>query len=232
MFEREHHRRIAAVLGALNAQVLADHACWFGGGTAMALRYGEYRESVDIDFLVSDLAGYRALRQLLGDANSLGPITRDGSELILARDLRADQYGLRTLVREDGVAIKLEIVLEARIAFDRPGPRDVIAGVAALTPLDLAAGKLLALADRWRDDSVFSRDLIDLAMMQPARPLLRAAIAKASAAYGDSIETSLARAIQALRERPHRLDACMGAMQMTSLSKAQLWARIKALAKR
>jgi hypothetical protein len=40
--------------------------CYFGGGTAMALRYGEYRESVDIDFLVSDLAGYREMRQLLG----------------------------------------------------------------------------------------------------------------------------------------------------------------------
>lgn len=53
--------------------------------------------------------------------------------------------------------------------------------------------------------------------MQPAKPLLRAAIAKA---------------VQDLRERPHRLDACMGAMQMTTLSKAQLWARIKALEKR
>ena len=30
-----------------------------------ALRYGEYRESVDIDFLVSDLASYRHLRNLV-----------------------------------------------------------------------------------------------------------------------------------------------------------------------
>jgi hypothetical protein len=232
LFEREHHRRIATVLGALDAQVLANHACWFGGGTAMALRYGEYRESVDIDFLVSNLGGYRALRQLLTASAGLAPITRAGAALTLARDLRADQYGLRTLVIEDGVAIKFEIVLEARIAFDPPGPDDVIAGVASLTPLDLAAGKLLALADRWRDDSVFSRDLIDLAMMTPGKPLLRAAIAKAAQAYGDGIETSLAKAVQDLRDRPHRLDACMGAMRMTTLSKAQLWARIKALEKR
>ncbi|MEO6278329.1 nucleotidyl transferase AbiEii/AbiGii toxin family protein [Roseateles sp.] len=232
MFEREHHRRIAAVLGAMDAQVLAAHACWFGGGTAMALRYGEYRESVDIDFLVSDLAGYRALRQLLTGPAGLGAITRAGATLTAVRELRADQYGLRTLVREGGVAIKLEIVLEARIAFDPPGPADAIAGVAGLTPLDLAAGKLLALADRWRDDSVFSRDLIDLAMMQPARPLLRAAIAKAASAYGDSIESSLTKAVQDLRDRPNRLNACMGAMQMKTLSKAQLWSRIKALEKR
>ncbi|MGQ3050344.1 MAG: nucleotidyl transferase AbiEii/AbiGii toxin family protein [Roseateles sp.] len=114
----------------------------------------------------------------------------------------------------------------------RRGLTDFIAGVAGLTPLDLAAGKLLALADRWRDDGVFSRNLIDLAMMQPAKPLLRAAIAKAATAYGDSVESGLSRALQDLRERPQRLDACMGAMQMNTLSKAQLWARIKALEKR
>ncbi|MCW2313780.1 nucleotidyl transferase AbiEii/AbiGii toxin family protein [Rhodoferax antarcticus] len=55
MFERPHHQRIAQVLYALDAQLLRDKHCLFGGGTAIALRYGEYRESVDIDFLVSDL---------------------------------------------------------------------------------------------------------------------------------------------------------------------------------
>ena len=89
------------------------------------------------------------------------------------------------------MTIKFEIVLEARIAFDIPGPADTIAGVAAVTPLDLVTGKLLALADRWHDDSVFSRDLIDLAMMRPPKPLVHAAIAKAATAYGDSVETSL-----------------------------------------
>jgi len=232
LFEREHHRRIATVLAALDPGVLAAHACWFGGGTAMALRYGEYRESVDIDFLVSDLPGYRRLRQQLTGPDGLAALTRPGAVLEMARELRADQYGLRTLLRVDGVAIKFEIVLEARISFDLPGPDDRVAGIATLTPLDLAAGKLLALADRWRDDSVFSRDLIDLAMMQPPRPLLRAAIAKAAAAYGDSIEASLAKAVQDLRERPHRLDDCLSALQMMTVSKAQLWARIKALGRR
>ncbi len=229
MFERDHHRRIATVLAALDAGVLAAHACWFGGGTAIALRYGEYRESVDIDFLVSDLAGYRALRQLLTGPAGLGAVVRPGATLEQARELRADQYGLRTFVREGGLAIKLEIVLEGRIEFDAPGPDDVVAGVWALAPLDLAASKLLALADRWRDDSVFSRDLIDLAMMQPDRRLLTAAIEKATGAYGDAIRVCLGKAIQDLRDRPHRLEACMGAMAMTTVSKAQLWARIKAL---
>lgn len=52
MFERPHHQRIAHVLAALDGDVLRQHGCLFGGGTCIALRYGEYRESVDIDFLV------------------------------------------------------------------------------------------------------------------------------------------------------------------------------------
>lgn len=57
MFERPHHQRIAHVLATLDADALRQHACLFGGGTCIALRYGEYRESVDIDFLVSDAQG-------------------------------------------------------------------------------------------------------------------------------------------------------------------------------
>lgn len=58
MFKRPYHQRIALVLESMNPVLLSEHHCFFGGGTAIALRYGEYRESVDIDFLVSDLASY------------------------------------------------------------------------------------------------------------------------------------------------------------------------------
>ena len=220
---------MAVVLEALDADLLLANACLFGGGTAIALRYGEYRESVDIDFLVSDLACYRALRQRLTGPTGVGAITRPGAALEQAREMRADQYGMRTLLRVDDADIKFEIVLEARIALAPPGPKDRVCGVATLAPLDMAATKLLANADRWADAAVFSRDLIDLAMMQPAKRLLQLAIAKAQAAYGDAIETALANAIQALREHPHRLDRCMAAMRITSVPKAVLWKRIKAL---
>jgi hypothetical protein len=45
LFEREHHRRIALVLQALDPAVLAAHRCLFGGGSAIALRYGEFCET-------------------------------------------------------------------------------------------------------------------------------------------------------------------------------------------
>ncbi|MFM8338733.1 MAG: nucleotidyl transferase AbiEii/AbiGii toxin family protein, partial [Fluviibacter sp.] len=33
------------------------HHCYFGGGTAIALRYGEYRESVDIAVVCTEKVG-------------------------------------------------------------------------------------------------------------------------------------------------------------------------------
>lgn len=219
------------MLETLDAPLLAGHHCYFGGRTAMALRYGEYRESVDIDFMVSDLAGYRMLRQLLMGPLGVNAIASKPAALQQVREVRADQYGIRTLLQVDTSQIKFEIVLEARIQFEAPADADRICGVAALTPLDMAASKLLANSDRWADDSVFSRDLIDLAMMQPKGKLLQSALAKAQAAYGPSIEADLARAIERLASREGRLARCMDAMQIT-VPKALLWQRIKSLVPR
>lgn len=231
LFERPHHRRIGSVLEALDGPLLAANNCLFGGGTAIALRYGEYRESVDIDLLVSDAEGYRTLRQLLVGPAGLGAVVGLGPAVRQARDVRCDQYGLRTVLVVDGIEIKFEIIREARIALEAPGPEDRVCGVATLTPLDMATSKLLANSDRWADDGTFSRDLIDLAMMQPGRVLLGRAIAKASAAYGTSIRTDLARAIAQLAAREHRLERCMEALKI-EVPRAVIWDRIKALTPR
>ena len=231
MFERPHHQRIAHVLAALDGDALRHHGCLFGGGTCIALRYGEYRESVDIDFLVSDAAGYRELRQLLTGPAGLNALVRPGAQsLEMLREVRADQYGLRTAVRMDGQAIKFEIVREARMELEAPAKDDVVCGVHTLTPMDMAASKLLANSDRWADDSVFSRDVIDLAMMALPLPLERQALAKAEKAYGPAVARDLTKAIDRLQERQGWLERCMLAMAMT-LPKAVLWQKIRALRK-
>ena len=228
-FERPHHRRIARLLAALDGEVLLARRCLFGGGTAIALRHGEYRESVDVDFLVSDVAHYRELRHALTGDTGLAAITRQGAPALeLAAELRADQYGIRTRVAVDGVSIKLEIVSEGRIALEAPGTGDEVCGIATLTPLDMAASKLLANSDRWRDDGVFSRDLIDLAMMQPSLRLLRAAVAKAQVAYGDSVLRDLGRAIDGMQTRVGWLARCIAAMAIQEPG-AVVWQRIRAL---
>ena len=229
MFERPHHQKIALVLHALNGPVLQAHHCLFGGGTAMALRYGEYRESVDIDFLVSDLGSYRSLRHALTGPQSMAAITHpDAQPLQQAREMRADQYGIRTTLRVQEQPIKFEIVLEGRITLDAPAPSDTLCGIAALTPLDMVTSKLLANSDRCMDDGVFSRDLIDLAMMAAPLPLLRQAVAKAEQAYGPSILRDLDKAIRRMQERQTWLDRCIQAMAI-DVPKALLWQKIRAL---
>lgn len=231
MFERPHHQRIAHVLAALDGEVLRQHGCLFGGGTCIALRHGEYRESVDIDFLVPDAAGYRELRQLLTGIEGINAVVRTGAQpLVMLREVRADQYGLRTVLQMDSQAIKFEIVREARIELEAPGKDDVVCGIGTLTPLDLATSKLLANSDWQADDGVFSRDVIDLAMMGQRLPALRLALAKAQQAYGPAVSRDLGKAIDRLQERHGWLERCMQAMAIT-LPKAVLWQKIRTLRK-
>lgn len=227
LFERAHHVRVAGVLHALDAELLAGSRCYFGGGTALALRYGEYRESVDIDFVVSDKAGYRDLRQKVRQSEGFNALTR--RPVTVLRPVVADQYGIRAVLDADGEPVKFEIILEGRIALETPGPDENICGVTTLTALDMAAGKLLVNSDRWADRAVFSRDVIDVAMMDPGPDLLRRAIAKAESAYGSTIVADLNGAIDYLRDNPHRLDDCMRELQMSATPKAVLWDRIKRL---
>jgi hypothetical protein len=228
-FERKHHRAIASVLYALDGALLRSCHCLFGGGTAIALRFGEYRESVDIDFLVSDLAGYRQLRSLLVEARGISGLLHDRAPpLRQVSELRADQYGLRMQLAVADMLIKFEVVFEARIALQQPGPTDALCNVATLTLVDMVASKLLANSDRWADSGVFSRDVIDLAMINPAPALLQAGLEKAVAAYGDTVSKDLERALDKLLSRSDWLDRCMQAMSI-SVPKALLWKRLRRL---
>lgn len=90
MFERPFHQNIAWILGLLDSTMLRENACLFGGGTAIALLYGEYRESVDMDFLVSDVTRYRYLRQKLTSSDGIASIVRKGAEpLLRAQEISA-----------------------------------------------------------------------------------------------------------------------------------------------
>ena len=92
----------------------------------------------------------------------------------------------------------------------------------------MATTKLLANSDRQADDGVFSRDVIDLAIMQPKLALLRAAMAKVEAAYGPSVSRDLTNAINNLQLREGWLERCMQAM-LIDMPKALLWQKVSLL---
>jgi len=201
VFERPHHQRIAQLLLSLDGDTLRAHKCLFGGGTAIALRFGEYRESVDVDFLVADKVCYRDLRSLLRATGNLTPLLRQGlAALTLEREIRIDQYGIRAMVNMAGTPVKFEIIHEGRIALDEPGVADILCGIPTLTRTDMIATKLLANSDRWIDSSVMSRDVI----------------------------ADLEKAIARLLETTELLERCMGAMAITT-PRAVLWQRLRVL---
>jgi hypothetical protein len=226
MFTRPHHQRIHEILLALDADFLRAHHCYFGGGTAIVLQRDEYRQSIDIDFLVSDLKRYRELRIALQAPDQVAQLFGVGrGPLVALPELRADQYGIRTALPLKPSAIKFEIVFEARIQFDLPSLQDQIAGVTTLTQVDLVASKLLANVDRWADDSVMSRDIIDLAMLQPTDETWMAALKKAEEAYGAVVLQSLEKARARLIENPQRLVRRVQALQIKTPS-ALLYQRL------
>jgi len=209
MFERAHHQRIATLLAGLDAEKLERWGCYFGGGTAVTLALGEYRESVDVDFLCASTEGYRALRLAVFDGTING-ISR--GPLRLLRDVKADQYGVRTFVEIDGSPIRLELIREARIELS--GSFDPSLGVAVLAREDLIAEKLLANVDRFADAATFNRDAIDLAMMLHAwGPAPETSWRKARSAYGDTVDRAFGLALERLRDPAH-LARCLSELSI------------------
>ncbi|WP_141136538.1 nucleotidyl transferase AbiEii/AbiGii toxin family protein [Rhodococcoides kyotonense] len=197
----------------LDSDLLAHAHCYFGGGTAMVMRFGEWRVSSDIDFLISDWGAYRDLRQLITSEgiSAIGDVTA-------LREVRADRYGIRTLIESEAGPIKLEIIHEGRISLDLPGDADRVEGVATLGVFDMVATKLLANDDRWADRGLFSRDLIDLAMLPFDEVQWAEGKAKAVSAYGRSIDRTLELAVRSVLDEPGRLETCAESMQMGSVS--------------
>lgn len=146
----------------MDADFLAKTQCFFGGGTQLVMSHGEFRESRDIDFLVSSPDGLRAIRETVTE-RSLGALSRE--KIHLEREVRADRDSIRTFIREDDSSppIKFEILLEGRIEL--AGQHDGTLGLPILSPECAIAEKLLANADRGLAREHRSRDVIDLAFV-------------------------------------------------------------------
>lgn len=114
-FQRPEHRIIAKALRLMDPTLLVLNRCWFAGGTAVVMMHGEYRRSLDVDFLCADMDGYRAMRSLAVEKGVGGLFAAPVTAL---REVRADQYGVRTLLSLDEQTIRFEIVRESRIPLD------------------------------------------------------------------------------------------------------------------
>lgn len=214
-FSRPRHDAVDKVLARLNADFLDRAKCFFGGGTRIVLELNEYRESADIDFLCSDRQGYRELRSTIRH-NSLGELASAPLELL--REVRADQYGLRTVLQVDHEPIKFEIINEARI--DLAGVLIDRLHVPCLDRTCCFAEKVLANDDRWLDESAASRDVIDVAYMIDAWGM-QAFIEgthRARDAYGKRTDASLRASAQQLLDKKPYFRKCVASLGITDVS--------------
>lgn len=215
-YSRPRHVLVEGILGALNAPFLQGAQCYFGGGTRIVLDLGEYRESADIDLLCSSRDGYRQLRSTV-KIDSLGDIAP--ARLVLAREVVADRYGIRTFLDYQGEKIKFEIINEGRIDLSGSPHRGL--QVPCLSEVSCFAEKFLANDDRWNDEAVLSRDVIDLAFMIEGWGWAVASegCAVARIAYGDSVETSARAAARKLIEKKNYLRKCVAGLRVTRTDK-------------
>ncbi|WP_414574731.1 nucleotidyl transferase AbiEii/AbiGii toxin family protein [Anabaena sp. CCY 9402-a] len=215
MFERELHQIILNVLNQLNANFLLESGAYFGGGTLVSLKHGEYRLSKDIDFLCSSGTGYRWLRQNIAE-NQYNALFNTQNNLKFPRELKADQYGVRFAIMVDETLLKFEIIREGRIELGEPD-YPTWSPVPCLNEIDSFAEKLLANSDRWNDSSVDSRDLIDLAIQRLKSPIPIEAIKKAETAY--PVIEPLKKAISSFQNNPAYRDKCFTALRIINPSK-------------
>lgn len=209
MFSRPHHQRIFKILSALDAEFLLQSECFFGGGTAIVMLLGEYRESLDIDFLCSSGEGYRAIRNLVFD-DGLKGIFKE--KVTILGDVKSDQYGVRAVLEVDEARVKFEIIREGRIQLSGSNYKNL--PVQVLSVVDLFSEKLLANADRFNDEGAQSRDLIDLAVLiNSHKEIPLDAWAKVKKAYGESVVQAFHKGI-AFLSRPKYFESCCEKMKI------------------
>lgn len=212
-FLHASHQDVLAVLAKMDSALLTRAQCYFGGGTRIVLELGEYRQSKDIDFLCASREGYRVLRETVSH-ESLGSLFKKA--MPLAREVRTDQYGIRTFLELKANKLKFEIVREARIELE--GQNIPILPVPCLGRQHAFAEKFLANADRGLDASTLSRDMVDLAFMIEGWSGADAAagLAIAKTAYGDAVERALAAVTTKMREDRNYRNRCIDGLAIAT----------------
>ncbi|MFL9455786.1 MULTISPECIES: nucleotidyl transferase AbiEii/AbiGii toxin family protein [Nostocales] len=209
-FRFDHHNKILEILKSLDCEILKKGSAYFGGGTLLALDFEEYRWSKDVDFIASvSTEGYKYLRTIVFDGGHEA-LFRDLSKIQIGRGT-TDQYGIRMTVIVGEFLIKTEIIAESRFRLDPPRyPK--WSPVPCLSLNDCFTSKLLANSDRYMDDGVESRDLIDLAVLRLQCPIPQPSIDKAEEAY--EVIRPLKKAIERFQQRPDYRHKCFENLQI------------------
>lgn len=163
MAKRSHHQKMVRLLSLLDANKLRDTNCLFAGGTAIALLYGEKRESTDLDFLCEDAPSSLRLRNFLRE--DFSAIFINAVEIIRTK---SNNYATSALVKFEDIVTKIEFVYP-NLCFNAQEGRGILdaSKVPVLSGTNLLHQKFLANTNRGLSLDVNFRDIIDIATMYP-----------------------------------------------------------------
>lgn len=211
-FQREHHNKIITILEKLNSDLFEECKVLFCGGTLLALDFEEYRESKDIDFACQiPTPGYRKLRSVIFNYGFEGLFNNHSGLTIKGETSSHDS--IRILVEINQKPIKLEIL--AWKLFDLDSPRyPAWSPVPCISTNDCFSCKLLSNANRYMDNSVEARDLIDLAILRLQYIIPQDAIRKAEEVF--EVVRPLQDAIQRFQEKEEFRERCFDNLKINS----------------
>lgn len=211
-FKLDHHNKILIILESFNRKLLNESFAYFGGGTLIALDFGEYRWSKDVDFICPvSTSGYKHLRTAIYDGG-YEALFDDLTQIKIGHGT-TDQYGIRILITVDKLPIKAEIIAEVRFELDPPRYLEWTS-VPCLSLNDCFTSKLLANSDRYLDSSVEARDLIDLAVLRLHSAIPLSAIDKAERTY--EVMRPLKDAVENFQARSDFRDKYFNGLQIHS----------------
>jgi hypothetical protein len=158
MYKRHRHNIIHHLLQQFNTPYLEANNILFGGGTRISLALGEYRESIDIDFLCPSTASYRAARSVIS-SSSLGELVN--GDIKFAREIQVSRYAIRTVAEFEDTKVKMEFI--SLDDYQLNPMQNSPFGVPCIDIDSCYITKLLAHADRQGDP--LKKDFIDLMKM-------------------------------------------------------------------
>jgi len=226
MFRREHHQRIASALGLIKIENLVQCGCLFGGGTALVLQLGEYRESVDIDFLCGSIHDYGRIRRGIFDEGNTF-LFREGTKL--SRELIQGRSEMRASINlgDGSRPLKFEILTEGYLNGLLPSETEVC-DVPCLNPQDSMATKLMANADRGLDSAYHFRDVIDLLVASRTfGPIREETLQRIRVGYNTTAEKSLMKTVTLLQEQPALLETAFEVLAVDSTTAAYVSENIR-----
>lgn len=161
-FLREKHNHISNVLCGIDRGFLNHAGCYFAGGTAIAMAFGEHRTSFDIDFLAS-FDAFNLIKQRI---HSCG-MTSFTNEVSVIGDVIISRGMIKAILQyQNEQPIKFEIILEDNMPLNPVvGLIGKLPEVLTVSPSVMVAQKLMAFSDRGMDISVHHRDYWDLCVL-------------------------------------------------------------------